>query len=307
MKDSLLGSGSYGEVHRVYHKDGLHAGKTLYGRLLPGYSNMSNEDLVKFSKQLASECYSIAASLSHPNVEQFVAAVPDSNNGVPMIITELLTESLTTYLTDTNNSIFTDHQLVLCLDMAQGVNYLHSQSLVHRNLHGGNVLMTRDGHAKITDYLCPLLLSNVVGNSTGYVPPEVLQDKPHSSQSNVFTLGVLFLQVITRSPPKPSTDGSTWSEVVQRRSDFDSVPHVHPLISYIKLCLTDDLVARPQTKELCDLINQLIKVKDSPEMMAYKVMYTEEHVSQDLIVNNLVVMYGFLSVIAKAGSISYQL
>ena len=93
----------------------------------------------------------------------------------------------------------------------------------------------------------------------------------------------------------------------QRRSDFDSVPHVHPLISCIKQCLTDDLVARPQTKELCDLINQLIKEKDNPEMMAYKVMYTEEHVSQDLIVNNLVVMYGFLSVTATAGFISYQL
>ena len=254
----------------------MYAGKKLYARLLPGYPDISNEELEKLGKQFARKCYTIAGSLFHPNVEQFVAVVPAPDDGIPMIITELLTESLTTYLT--NNSIFTDHQLELCLDMAQGVDYLHSQSLVHRNLHGGNVLMTSDGHAKIADYLCPLLLSDV-GNSSGYVPPEVLQNKPHSNQSNVFTLGVLFLQVITRSPPQPSTDGSIQSKVKQCQSNFDSVPSVHPLISCIKQCLNDDLMTRPQTKHLCDRIKQLIKEKDDTEMMMYKVMYTKEHVS----------------------------
>ena len=240
---------------------------------------MSNEDLEKLGKQFASKCYTITGCLSHPNVEQFVAVVHAPDDGVPIIITELLTESLTTYLTRTNNSIFTDHQLELCLDMAQGVDYLHSQSLVHRNLHGGNVLMTRNGHAKISDYLCPLLLSDVVGNSSGYVSPEVLQNKPHSNQSNVFSLGVLFLQVVTRSPPKPNTDGNIQSAVKQCQSDFDSVPSIHPLISCIKKCLSNDLVTRPQTKELCDHIKQLIKEKDNTEMMMYKVMHTKEHVS----------------------------
>jgi len=250
----------------------LYAGKTLYAQLLPG----SNKDLEKLGKQFASKCYTIAGSLSHPNIEQFIAAVPAPDYGVPMIITELLTKSLTNYLTHTNKCILTDQQLVLCLDMAQGVDYLHSQLLVHRNLHGGNVLMTSGGHAKITDYLCPLLFNDVVSNSSGYMPPEVLQNKPHSNQSNVFTLGVLFLQVITRSPP---TDGSIQSEMKQSQSNFDSILSVHPLISCIKQCLNDDLSARPQRKELCDQINQLIKLKDSIEMMAYKVVYAKEHVS----------------------------
>jgi len=218
-----------------------------------------------------------------------------------MIITELFTESLSTYLT--NNSIFTDHQLVLCLDMAQGVDYLHSQSLIHGNLHAGNVLMTKDGHAKIADYLCPLLLSEVLGNSSGYIPPEVLQNKPYFVQSNVFTLGVLFLQVITKFPPQPSTDVSIQSEVKRRRNDLDSAPSVHPLMSCIKRCLRDDLIDRPQTKVLCDYISQLIKQKDNPEMMAYKLLNTEEHVSYIIRLLNMHIPNIYIA--AATGVITY--
>ena len=278
VKYTLLGGGSYGEVHKVHYKDGLYAGKTLHARLLPGYPSISKQDLSQLFEQFASECFR-ASNFSHLNVERFVDIVRVSADGVPMIITELLTESLTSYLSHLRKSLFTDQELVLCLDMAQGIDYLHSQLLVHKNLHGGNVLMTKNGHAKIADYLCPLLLNDVVGNSSGYVPPEVLRNNPHFPQSNVFTLGVLFLQAITRSPPNPSTDVSMQSEVERRGSDLNSVPSVHPFLPYIKHCLNDDVESRPHTKEVCDCIDQLIKQKDHPEMMAFKLLYTNEHVS----------------------------
>jgi len=280
VKYGLLGGGSYGEVHRVHYKTVLYAGKIIHARLLPGYPNILKEDLSKLFIQFSTKCSSIASNFFHPNVEQFIDVARVSADGVPVIITELLTESLTSYLTHSRISIFTDQQLGLCLDMTQGINYLHSRSLVHKNLHGGNVLMTNDGHAKIADYLCPQLISDVVGNSSGYMPPEVLRQKYYSNQSNVFTLGVLFLQVTTGYLSQPSTDTSLQSEVEQRRNDLDSVPSVHPLLSCIKQCLKDDEVARPQIKEVCDLINQLIVQKDHPEMIAYKLLYTNEHVSQ---------------------------
>ena len=283
MQYNLLGGGSYGEVHRVYYNDGLYAGKKIHAWLLPGYPNIPKEDLSKLLQQFATKCNSIASSFSHSNVEQFIDVVRVSVDGLPMIITELLTESLTSYLRYSSKPIYTDRQLRLCLNMAQGIDYLCSQSLIHRNLHGYNVLMTSDSYAKIADYLCPLLLSDVVGNSSGYSPPEVLMKRPFSNQSNVFTLGVLFLQVITRSPPRPSADVSMQSEIERRRSDFDSVPSVHPLLPCIKQCLNDDEVARPHTKELCNHISQMIAQKESLEMIAYKLLYTDEYVSKFLV------------------------
>ena len=291
VKYSLLGGGSYGEVHRVHYKENYYAGKTLHAQLLPGYPNIPKEDLSKLSRQFATTCSSIARNFSHPNVEHFIDVVHVSLNGVPMIITELLTKPLTSYLSYSSQPIYTDQQLGLCLDMAQGIDYLCSQSFVHRNLHGGNVLMTSNGHAKIADYLCPLLFSDVVGNSLGYVPPEVLINKPFSSQSNVFTLGVIFLQVITRSPPQRSTDVSVQSEVERRRSDLDRIPSVHQLLPCIKQCLSDDEVSRPQTKELCDYIGQMITQKGSAEMIAYKLLYTNEHVSPNSYMNFNVITF----------------
>jgi len=171
----------------------LYAGKIFHARLLPGCPNISKEDLSKLFIQFSTKRSSIASNFFHPNVEQLIDVARISTDGVPVIITELLTESLTSCLTHSKNSIFTDQQLGLCLDMAQGINYLHSRSLVHKNLNSGNVLMISDGHAKIVDYLCPQLISDVVGNSSGYMPPEVLWQKYYSNQLNFFTLGVLFL------------------------------------------------------------------------------------------------------------------
>ena len=71
----------------------------------------------------------------------------------------------------------------LFIDMAQGIAYLYSQSLVHENLHGNNVLISSDGHAKIADYLCPLIFSDVtMDNSSGYVAPEIFHSKTAPSQ-----------------------------------------------------------------------------------------------------------------------------
>ena len=149
------------------------------------------------------ECF-LASKFSHPNVEQFVKIVQLEDGGVPVIITELLTESLTVYVSHNCKNLHYDLQLSMCSDMALGLKYLHFQQLIHSNLHGNNVLMTHDHHAKIADYLCPRLLTDVVpSTSSDYLHPKTTHNKLITVKSNVFTLAVLFLQVIAKHSPRP--------------------------------------------------------------------------------------------------------
>ena len=271
-----MGSGNYGEVHEVQYKDKWYAGKVFHNKLLPGYPSVSMNKLVG---QFTLRCSS-ASKFYHPSVEQFVEITQLKDDGAPMIITELLNENLTAYVSRMSDTFHYDVQLSACNDMAQGLQYLHSQQLVHGNLHDANVLMTNDHHAKIADYLCPLLLTSVApDSSSGYLPPETIKDKRTTVQSNVFTLAVLFLQVVTKHSPKPNNDLSL-SELERRHSDLQNVPKCHPLLGLIQQCLNNDEVTRPLMRKVCDHLAKLLESKDSPQLMTFKLIHTNEYVSR---------------------------
>ena len=260
------------------YKDSPYAGKIIHKEVLSGYHKMSHMSMSELQKQLEIKCKSLAENFYHPNVEQFFEVVLSSaHGGVPMMLTELLTESLTVFIERCKQTIHVNQEIYLCNDMARGITFLHSRPLIHGNLHGNNVLISKDGHAKIADYLCPLLFSNInVDDSSGYLPPEVFQNKTMpSTQSNVFTLGVLFLQVITRHPPQPRTGDSSY---LKREYGFAEISTHHPLKPLIQQCLQSDEINRPLTTQVCDELAQLLKQEDSPQRMAYKLLYTDEHV-----------------------------
>ena len=269
-----MGSGNYGKVQKVNYKDKSYAGKLFNSEFLPGYPNVSMDKLFQQFTLTSSRI----SKFSHPNIEQFVEIAHADDKGVPMIITELLNENLTDYITRTSVTLHYNLQLSMCNDMTQGLLYLHSQQLVHGNLHGANVLMAND-HAKIADYLCPLLLPGVPPvSSSPYLPPETTQNKRTTVQSNVFTLSVLFLQVITKLYPQPSSNMNI-SELDRRRNDLDNVYESHPLLALIQRCLSNRDIERPLMSEILDHLAQMLKDKDSTQMMAFKLIHTTEYVS----------------------------
>ena len=232
----------------------------LFYHLLPGYPKV---DLNKLIKQFIEKC-SLASDLLHPNVEHFIkishVGIPEiTHSGIPVIITELLTENLTMYLSCTDSILDYDLQLSLCSDMAEGLKYLHSHKLIHGNLHGNNVLMTRHHDAKIADYLCPLLLTDVTilttDNSVDYWAPETVNHKSVTFQSNVFTLAVLFLEVLAKHPPQPSK-GASISELERRSSDLSKISENHILLPLIQKCLSHYEAERPQIADICEHLIQ---------------------------------------------------
>lgn len=237
---------------------------------------MTDKSASELQNKLAVHCNSLAENLSHPNLEPFIEVVLSAADGVPMMLTELLTESLAMFVERTKETIYVNEELNLCSDMARGMAYLHSKSLVHGNLHGNNVLISSDRHAKIADYLCPLLFSDVaMNNSSGYVAPEIFHNKTAPfKESNIFTLGVLFLQVVTKHPPQPRTSD------LETQHDFAEVPN-HPLLPLIRQCLE---MNRPLITHVCNELDRLNEQKDSPQRMAYKLLYTTEHVSSEGII-----------------------
>ena len=92
--------------------------------------------------------------------------------------------------------------VILTSQILAGVAYLHSQGIVHRDLSPANILLTRDGIPKVTDfgistrYQDPATNGDISG-TLPYMPPEPFAGAPLGPHSDVFTLGSIFYEMLT--------------------------------------------------------------------------------------------------------------
>ena len=140
--------------------------------------------------------------------------------------------------------------------MASGLQYLHNIYVVHCNLHGRNILINDNDRAKIADYVCPQVLPNCREVNTMNIPymsPEAIEYKSHNTESSdIYSLGVLFLQVAMQKIPSP-TDKTEYSKMMKRREELSKIK-AHPLRSTILQCLSTIRIARPSIDKLCEVV-----------------------------------------------------
>ena len=234
------------------------AGKVLHNELLP-----TGEKLLKMIEQFKSDCY-LAVTMHHPHVAKYFGICYKAPYKFPMLLQEFAAENLTLFLERTKNTLTFAHKLKLSLEMAHGLEYLHARLIVHKNLHASNVLIDKDGHAKISDFISPQLDNIRLSSQSNsvYTAPEVLKShKYFSCESDIFSLGVvnihLFTEVIL-------TVGKL-QEVVQ---DIK----YKPLKQLICCCISVNVMDRPNASQVCQ---QIVEIQNSPTSVAYEALTSE--------------------------------
>ena len=199
----------------------------------------------------------------HPNIEQFHSIVELTPDSPPILLTELLPENLNGYTTRMKGKLSINDQIDLCHDMAKGLKFLHNAGIIHSNLHGANILISQDGRAKIADYICPQIGSlneNTISENKVYMSPESIKDAHLvSKESDIYSLGVLCLQVATQSPPTPN-DNPELLEALQWKEQLDQITK-NPLHPLILQCLKFP-VSRPNINRFC---TKIARVKENPQ------------------------------------------
>ena len=154
VQQELLGSGRYGEVWRMSYGDKTYAGKIIHKTLVPGYPDMSVDQINQFVADIES-LSAIFSSHEHTNIETFFTVVQATVDGPPILLTELLPDNLNSFTAKMKGKLHIHSKIDLCHCMARGVQFLHDNEVIHNNLHGANILITPEGQAKISDYICP--------------------------------------------------------------------------------------------------------------------------------------------------------
>ena len=280
FKTEIIGEGSYGYVVKAVYDDQPCAAKMLHPILLDCCPSSSDRNHRHPVSRFETEC-DIMSRIKHPNIVQYLGVHQDPETGVTALFMEHMDQSLTHYLEASVESIPREIQSRIIHDVAKGMSFLHSQEVIHRDLTSNNVLLTRDYTAKVIDFG----MAKVVGShkssasltkcpgSPGYMPPEAFDDTgEHTVSMDVFSLGVLMIQTLTRAYPTPGSRFESKQindpqipsgkvlipipEFQRRQNHISQIDPSHPILPIALQCIKNAVEERPSASEVCTYLSQ---------------------------------------------------
>jgi serine/threonine-protein kinase len=269
---SMLGAGGMGEV---YLAEDSALGRKVALKLLPSEFVSNDERLRRFVQEARA-----AAALNHPNIAHIYEV--GEAGGIHLIAMEFVDgETLT-------SKLHTDRKNLSCLlkilsQVAEGLAKAHSAGIVHRDLKPDNIMVTRDGYAKILDFglakviesqnslgageeaptammpIQPLSTAGTVMGTVGYMSPEQAQGKAVDQRSDIFSFGCILYEAATgRRAFEGDSAIDTLHKIIYGApppiTDFNSAAPAD-LQRIVRRCLAKDPEKRYQT--IRDVANDL--------------------------------------------------
>ena len=257
-----IGRGSYGVVKKVSLHGTVCAAKVVHEILLTG----GVEDKNKPVQDFILECYK-CSTLRHPNLVQFLGLYyPDKTVTIPWLIMEMLDTSLRYLLEkhDKPSDIHLARKMSILQDVSLGIQYLHAQKIIHRDLSSNNILLTKHLVAKVADLGVAKLISphqlKTLTETPGtlvFMPPEVQEHSPHYGMPvDVFSFGCVTVHLMSHQWPAP--EGRGVSEIEKRWKYVREVQIMPPLIALISDCLENEPNKRPIISEVVQKLESIV-------------------------------------------------
>ena len=279
FKDQTLGIGSYGAVCKAKCDDLLCAAKILHPTLFVSTTQLQVSPKQEHRlpiKRFEQEC-EFLSTIRHPNIVLYLCMHQDPDSGLPVLLMELMDESLTHFLETSPQPIAYHIQTNICHDITLALSFLHSNGIVHRDLSSNNVLLRGNVIAKVTDFGMAKLNSQATcynftmcPGTDVYMPPEAVKDEPvYTEKIDCFSFGVIVVQILTRQFPKPGnrrqeveinhpelpqgTVEVRIAEVDRRQNHICQIDPNHPLLPIEQLHKLEEELLRTQPQPLAAL------------------------------------------------------
>ena len=216
---SLLGRGGTAEVWKAEDEA---LGRSVALKLVTVQTDESSAR--------AGEEARLLARLSHPSIVPVYVAGTDER-GRPWVVMELV-EGETLADTIGRGPIPSDRTAAIGATVAQALDYVHAQGLVHRDVKPGNVLIGNVGRVRLTDFGIARLVDSARVTSTGmmvgtasFLAPEQVAGEPVGPPADVYALGLVLLECLTG---QREYAGSTVEVALARLQRSPDVPATLP-------------------------------------------------------------------------------
>lgn len=226
-------------------------------------------------KQFTSEV-ALLFRLRHPNIISFIAAC--KKPPVFCIITEYYPGgSLRKFLHQQEPySVPLNLVLKLALDIARGMQYLHAQGILHRDLKSENLLLDEDMCVKVADFGISCLESQC-GSAKGFtgtyrwMAPEMIKEKHHTKKVDVYSFGIVLWELLTALTPFDDMTPEQAAFAVCQKNARPPLPSScpAPLRHLIHRCWSSNPDKRPHFDEIVTILKSYMESLDrDPEFFS---------------------------------------
>lgn len=197
-----IGRGSMGVVYEAYDP---FVQRTVALKVAHYSDNIGNSTKQKLREAFFSEVYS-AGKMQHPSVVSVYDAGQEGDMNY-MVMEFVDGVTLQEYVT--GEKTLTSNQIVeVIYQCAKGLDYIHRQGVIHRDLKPGNIMLSTEGEVKIMDFSIAHVdvgfenHNEDVQGSPMYMPPEQLsEEKRLVFQSDIYSLGAVMYALLARKTP----------------------------------------------------------------------------------------------------------
>jgi serine/threonine protein kinase/tetratricopeptide (TPR) repeat protein len=255
-----LGRGSMGQVYAALD---TRLGRKVALKLLPATMHTDATRVRRFEQEARA-----ASALNHPNIVT-IFEVGEAPAGRFIVMELIEGRTLRSLL---NGSYTLAELLSWGAQLAKALSAAHKASIVHRDIKPENIMVRADGYVKVLDFgLARLSDTNATnldqfGTTPGaligtirYMSPEQVRGDKAEAPSDIFALGVILYELITRKHPFP---GTTIYEIMQAITTFTPKPPAHyasdlpaEVNEIIRLMLDKNVRRRPNAQEVAATLN----------------------------------------------------
>ena len=168
---------------------------------------VSDEDFIRRFRREAQS----AASLSHPNIVSVYDVGKEGD--MEYIVMEYVEGRNLKEIIREYAPLSTDQSINLGRQITKAIQNAHEHHIIHRDIKPHNILVTAEGHAKVTDFGIARAVSSATVTHTGdiigsvhYLSPEQAKGLVSNEQSDIYSLGIVLYELITGKVPY---DGET--------------------------------------------------------------------------------------------------
>lgn len=237
-----LGSGAMGVVYKAYDRE---LDEIVVLKILPEHFENNPEALARFRHEAKA-----ARKLAHPNIVRIHDFGEES--GRKHISMEYVSGGdLKQYLKKFGGRLSFQEALRIIREVTRALAHAHGEGVLHRDIKAANILLTPSGRVKLSDFGIASLLSSdvepppedpeyVLGTPL-YMSPEQFRGEQLSEASDIYSLGVLFYELVNGAPP--FTKGS-----IAYKHQFTQPPILDELDPETWAILEQALAKRPEDR-----------------------------------------------------------
>ncbi|CAA6666739.1 unnamed protein product [Spirodela intermedia] len=249
-----VASGTYGDLYR-----GSYCSQDVAIKVLK--PERINKEM---QREFAQEVY-IMRKVRHKNVVQFIGSCTRPPN--LYIITEFMTGGSVYDFLHKQRGVFKLPALLrVAIDISKGMNYMHQNNIIHRDLKTANLLIDEHEVVKVADFGVARVKSQsgVMTAETGtyrWMAPEVIEHKPYDHKADVFSFAIVLWELLTGKVPYEYLTPLQAAVGVVQKGLRPTIPKsTHPkLKELLERCWQQDPSERPDFSEILENLRHIAK------------------------------------------------